>query len=106
MIVEGFVATEVRKYAVAPNVKIDTSWGSLKLIQEILRATDSLTADQIIGPLKELHYLRSKVPGHHTGERTKLEADAVSQHGSLTAHFRDLCTRCADSFDVILGTLR
>jgi len=106
MIVEGFVATEVRKFAVAANVKIDTSWGSLKLIQEILRARDSLTADQIIDPLKELHHLRSKVPGHHTGERTKLEAGAVSQHGSLTAHFRDLCARCADSFDIILGTLR
>jgi hypothetical protein len=106
MIVEGFVATEVRKFAVATNVKIDTSWGSLKLIQEILRARDSLTADQIIGPLKELHHLRSKVPGHHTGERTKLEAGAFSQHGSLPAHFRDLCARCADSFDIILGTLR
>jgi hypothetical protein len=106
MIVEGFVATEVRKFAVAAIFRIDTSWGSLKLIQEILRARDSLTADQIIDPLKELHHLRSKVPGHHTGERTKLEAGAVSQHGSLTAHFRDLCARCADSFDIILETLR
>jgi len=34
MIVEGFVATELRKFAVAANVKIDTSWGSLKLLQE------------------------------------------------------------------------
>ena len=105
MVVEGFVATELRKIAETANVKSDKSWGSLKLIQEILRAKDSLTADQIIEPLKELHHLRSKVPGHHTGERTKLEANAVSNHGSLTAHFRDLCARCEDSFDVILGVL-
>jgi hypothetical protein len=50
MIVEGFKATELRKIAVAADVKIDTSWQSLKLIQEILRnssvptSIDCLTA--------------------------------------------------------------
>jgi hypothetical protein len=52
MIVEGFVATELRKIAVLANVKIEISWGSLKLVQEILRTRDSLTADQIIEPLR------------------------------------------------------
>jgi hypothetical protein len=105
MAVEGFVATEIRKLADASGVKFETSWQSLKLIQEILRAKDSLTADQIVEPLRELHRLRSKVPGHHTGERAKLEADALREHGSLTAHFRSLCALCEDSFDRIVTTL-
>jgi hypothetical protein len=106
MVVEGFVATELRKIAVAAGVKIDTSWQSLKLVQEILRTRDSLTADNIIEPLRELHHLRSKVPGHHTGERAKLEAGALREHGSLTAHFRALCTRCDEAFDVVIATLK
>jgi hypothetical protein len=105
-VVEGFVATELRKIAVAAGVKIDTSWQSLKLVQEILRTRDSLTADNIIEPLRELHHLRSKVPGHHTGERAKLEAGALREHGSLTAHFRALCTRCDEAFDVVIATLK
>jgi hypothetical protein len=105
MVVEGFVATELRKLANASGVKFETSWQSLKLIQEILRTKDSLTADQIVEPLKELHHLRSKVPGHHTGERAKLEADALREHGSLTAHFRSLCARCQEAFDQVVTTL-
>ena len=105
LIVEGFVPTELRKIATTAGVKIDNSWGSLKLVQEILRTKDSLTADQTIEPLKQLHHLRSKVPGHHTGERKTLEADAMRKHGSLKAHFRALCAECEDAFEVIVATL-
>jgi hypothetical protein len=105
MVVEGFVATEIRKLADASGVKYETSWQSLKLIQEILRTKDSLTAEQTLEPRRRLHHLRSKVPGHHTGERAKLEADALREHGSLTAHFRSLCARCQEAFDQIVTTL-
>jgi hypothetical protein len=106
MVVEGFVATELRKLADNSGVKFETSWQSLKLIQEILRAEDSLTADQIVEPLKELHHLRSKVSGHHSGERAKLEAGALREHGALTAHFRILCARCEDAFDRVITMLK
>lgn len=106
MVVEGFVTTELRKIAAAGGIAFATSWQSLKLIQEILRAKDSLTADQTIEPLKELHYLRSKVTGHHSSERAKLEANSIRRHGSLAAHFRALCAQCEDAFDVIVATLR
>ncbi|MEH2539120.1 MULTISPECIES: hypothetical protein [unclassified Bradyrhizobium] len=106
MVVEGFVATELRKLADTCSVKFETSWQSLKLIQEILRTKDSLTADQTLEPLRELHHLRSKVPSHHTGERVKLEAQALREHGSLPAHFRALCARCDDAFDRIVTALK
>jgi hypothetical protein len=105
MVVEGFVATELRKLAEASGVKFETSWQSLKLIQEILRTKDSLTADQIAEPLKNLHHLRSKVSGHHTGERARLEADALREHGSLAVHFRSLCARCQEAFERAVTTL-
>ena len=105
MVVEGFVASELREVAVAADITIDPSWQSLKLIQEVLRVKDSLTADEIVEPLRKLHYLRSKVRGHHTGERTKLEAEAVKEHGSLPGHFRALCAKCDDSFERVVAAL-
>jgi len=104
-VVEGFVASELREVAVAADITIDPSWQSLKLIQEVLRVKDSLTADEIVEPLRKLHYLRSKVRGHHTGERTKLEAEAVKEHGSLPGHFRALCAKCDDSFERVVAAL-
>jgi hypothetical protein len=106
MVVEGFVATELRKHAQDSGVKFDNTWQSLKLIQEILRTKDSLVADQIIEPLRMLHHLRSKVSGHHTAERTKLEANALKENGSLAAHFRALCGKCEDSFGKIVAMLK
>lgn len=106
MVVEGFVATELRKVAIASGVKIDASWQSLKLIQEILRSRDGLTADQIVTPLRDLHFLRSKVTGHHTGERSKLEAEALKKYGSFVAHFRALCSQCHEAFDQIVAELK
>jgi hypothetical protein len=105
MVVEGFVPTELRKVAAAAGVKIDPSWQGLKLIQEVLRVEDSLTADSIIEPLRRLHHLRSKVSGHHTGERAKLEADARKKCGTLAAHFRSLCADCNDAFEQIVTAL-
>lgn len=106
MIVEGFIATEIRKIAAASGLKFDKSWQSLKLIHELMRAKDSLTADQFVAPLRELHHLRSKVPGHHSEERKALEADAIREHGTLAAHFRALCQKCYEGFEEIITTLR
>jgi hypothetical protein len=105
MVIEGFVATELRKLAIASGIAVDSSWQSIKLIQEILRTNDSLTADQTVEPLKELHHLRSKVSGHSTGERATIEGQALREHGELTAHFRALCARCEDAFGRIVETL-
>jgi hypothetical protein len=106
MVVEGFVPSQLRKLAASSGVEFEKSWQGLKLIQEIVRRKDSLIADQIVEPLKELHHLRSKVPGHHTGERAKLEAKALKEHGSLPAHFRAPCARCEDAFDRVVTILK
>jgi hypothetical protein len=105
LVVEGFVATELRKIAVAVGVSVDTKWQSLKLIQEFLRARSRVNADEIVEPLRRLHYLRSKVSGHHTKERKTLEKDAFSQNGSLAAHFRALCRQCHEGFTTIIDEL-
>ena len=106
LLVEGFVASELRRIAVASGVKIDPQWQSLKIIQELLRARGHDNADKIVEPLRRLHHLRSKVSGHHTKERTELEKKAFADHGSFRAHFFALCQQCNEAFAVIVEALR
>jgi hypothetical protein len=79
MVVEGFVPSQLRKLAASSGVEFEKSWQGLKLIQEIVRRKDSVIADQIVEPLKELHHLRSKVPGHHTGERREVGSESFER---------------------------
>jgi hypothetical protein len=105
MLVEGFIARELRKLATDTGVKLEADWQSLRIIQELLRARHYHAADEIMAPLRQLHHLRSKVSGHRTEERAKLESDAFREHGSLRAHFRALCTQCDESFTVVKAAL-
>jgi hypothetical protein len=106
LIVEGFVATELRRMALAAGAQIDARWQSLKTIQVLLATRGNSNADDLVGPLRRLHHLRSKVSGHHTTERAQLEKDAFAEHGSLNAHFRSLCCECNESFTTIFAALR
>jgi len=105
LLVEGFVATELKKIAVASGVRIDPHWQGLKIIQELLRARGHHNADKIVEPLRRLHYLRSKVSGHHTKERAELEKKSFADHGSFRAHFFALCQQCNEAFATIIEAL-
>jgi hypothetical protein len=104
MLVEGFVATELRNPAKL-GASIERDWRSLRIIQELLRSRGFANAADIVAPLRYLHHLRSKVPGHHTSERKQLEEEAFEKHGSLAAHFRQLCSDCSASFAAIIEAL-
>ncbi|MCP1907815.1 hypothetical protein J2R96_000295 [Bradyrhizobium elkanii] len=106
LVVEGFVARELRKLATASGAEFDPVWQSLKLIEVLLGARGRADAENIAKPLRRLHHLRSKVPGHHTKERAQLEREAYAQHGSLRAHFRALCQECNESFLTVIEVLQ
>ncbi|MBU2226638.1 MAG: hypothetical protein KJ936_03050, partial [Proteobacteria bacterium] len=83
ILVEGFVTSELRSLATKLGRTIDPRWQSVKLIEEIILGL-ALAEDQvreIIGPLKELHFLRSKISGHVSGKEAKqIKADVLKQH--------------------------
>lgn len=78
------------------NGAFEASWGSIRLLQELLVAIGlgEETSIEIVEPFKQLHFLRSKVKGH-AGETEKaaLIKNARGEHGSLAAHYRDLVAR-------------
>lgn len=98
LLIEGFELKALRKIAEAQDVTmIDASWGSLKLIEEVLSVLgcDEEPRNEILGPLRELHRLRSKVSGHASGrEALAIKASILRSHKSYRVHFRALCAKC------------
>lgn len=108
LVVEGFVATELRGLAENLGVKVEKTWASLKLIEAVLIAAGipEEEAVSVVAPLRDLHRHRSKVKGHAAAaERRALEKQAIAKHGSLRNHFRALVDECARAMDAITTAL-
>lgn len=49
----------------------------------------------LVEPLKEVHELRTKMKGHASGdEATAIKKKVLKEHGTVEAHFRELCRKC------------
>ena len=97
LVVEGLSRSYFKSKAQEVGIMVDPTWGSLKLIREILlRAQvngDEATA--IAVPLMSLHDLRNKMKGHAGGSDAKVIRDTlIAQHGDLKSHFRALVDGC------------
>ena len=108
LVVEGFLAKEIRILCKKVGVAAEGDWQSLKLI-EVLLVGLGLTEDEskrTVAPLRKLHHLRSKVKGHSSpDERKALEREAIASHGSFRAHFLHLCEGCDDAMMRIVESL-
>ena len=107
-IVEGFVLKALRVRLDAAGRTVDKKWGSILLLQECLVAAglDEDGAFAIVEPLKQIHFLRSKVKGHLAeSEKQAIIKQARTDHGSLAAHFRKLAGHVQASFDRIVELL-
>ena len=109
LVIEGFRTRELRSLAGRLGRSIDSTWGSLKLIEECLigAGVDQEDARRILGPLRTLHELRSVMKGHAAPEkRRELEKQAKTAYGSFRAHFADLAAQCDEALDAIVEKLR
>jgi hypothetical protein len=85
----------------------DATLPSLSLLEEVLIALGVGDAENTVGPLRELHHLRSKVKGHASGaEALSIKQDVLKNHGGFKAHFRKLCERADEAFTVITAALK
>lgn len=108
LIVEGFLAKELRALCKKVGVAIEGDWQGLKLI-EVLLVGLGLAEDEakkVVAPLRKLHHLRSKVKGHASpDERKALERGAIASHGSFRRHFLEVCEGCDDAMTRIVASL-
>ena len=76
----------------------------LNLISD--QALNEEEAVSVVEPLKQVHFLRSKVKGHLAeSEKQAIIKKARADHGSLATHFRKLASDLQESFDRILELL-
>ncbi|MGH7183665.1 MAG: hypothetical protein ACREJN_17050 [Nitrospiraceae bacterium] len=97
LLVEGFETHPLRARATLLGRIVEQDWKSLKLLQEVLRGlgTDEAQVQKVVGPLQEVHVLRSKISGHASGvEARQIKAAILKEHKTYTAQFRQLCARC------------
>lgn len=96
LVVEGFVASELRRIATNIDAAVERDWQSLKILQIIVETKGATNEDaaKLLEPLRRLHHLRSKLRGHATPEKRLLEREAIATHGSYLDHFISLCRGC------------
>ncbi|MFU8894858.1 MAG: hypothetical protein ACNA8J_00575 [Gammaproteobacteria bacterium] len=97
LVVEGLSRSYFKSKAEAAGITVDPQWGSLKLMGEVLMhaQVNEEEATAVVGPLKSLHDLRSKMRGHTAGSDARAIRKAlIAQHGDLNSHFRTLVADC------------
>lgn len=97
LVVEGFVTDDLRARVTSFGRTVDSQWRSLKLLEEVLRGLglDEEQVKGIVGSLRELNFLRSKISGHVSGkEAEQIKAGILKKHKTYPSHFRNLCTQC------------
>jgi hypothetical protein len=86
----------------------EKEWGSLKLIQDLMIAQGFAASDatDAMEPLRQLHFLRSKVKGHAAeAQRQQLIKEARTKNGSLKEHFKQLAFDCQEAFEKACSSL-
>ena len=109
LVVEGLEAGWLRKKAKelkrSPNITI----GGIKLTEECLIGLgfDEVYAFELMSPFHDIHNLRSKLKGHRSGrEAIEISKGAIRQFGSYHQHFKDLCSRCDSSLEIIIEAFK
>ena len=108
LLIEGFEEKWLREKARLLGRTTDPAFRSLKLAEECLIGLEFETdhAANILGPLREVHGLRSKLKGHATGQdATELKKKALADYGSYKEHYRSLVQRCDESMHTIVEAL-
>lgn len=107
-LVEGFLLKPLRDLAEKGNRTIESKWGSLRVLQEVLSASGHSddSAKALVDPMQRLHALRTEVKGHATVEKKRAaEVKARTDFGSLRKHFHRLASDCESAFNSILASL-
>lgn len=105
---EGWTKDELKRIAIEGGSKGDPKMGSIKWLREALLAkgTDADHADDLVKPLEELQFLRTRFSAHTggagaAGERRKL----LKEHGTPKTHIDSLAGRLDAALKDVLAIL-
>lgn len=107
-LVEGFLLNPLRALAEEMGRTIESNWGALRVLQEVLSASGHSddSAKALVVPMQLLHALRTEVKGHATVEKKRAAVvKARTDFGSLREHFRRLVSDCESALNSVLASL-
>lgn len=107
-LVEGFLLNPLRALAKEGSRTIESNWGPLRVLQEVLSASGHSddSAKALVVPMQRLHALRTEVKGHATVEKKRAaEVKARTDFGSLREHFHRLVSDCESALNSVLASL-
>lgn len=108
-IVEGFSKSWLKNRATEMQRPIESTFGSLRLLDECLSALNFSPEDikATTDPLKTLHLLRTKLRGHSVGAdtTTEIKRNILMLHRTYREHYRTVCQDCAQSLHTIAEAL-
>lgn len=102
--VEGINKSHLKKIAKSLDC-FDPKLGSIQLLRVILesKGIDKEEIDEIIGPLVEIHFLRTKFSGHIGGhEAVEIRKKLIKEHSNLRNQFRNLLERTEKTIKEII----
>ena len=102
LVVEGFRIKVIRAKLNSSSVAFELEERSIKLIERLLVDQGALVAGETLVNLRLAQTIRSKVDAHYGGSAAqKLAQDALSEHGSYSAHFESVCEGLAQELEMI-----
>ncbi|MCE2530597.1 MAG: hypothetical protein J4G11_12135, partial [Acidimicrobiia bacterium] len=101
-VLEGFSRKELRKVLKAEGIEVCSEWGSIVLLEKVLRARGVMDTDSKLVALRELNDGRRFSGVHVRGSDAKAYLRAtLNAHGSHQKHFEHLCTELAKELTLI-----
>jgi len=104
LVIEGFNYSYLKKLSKSLECYSE-ELGSIKLLGEILKVKkiNETGVNEMINPLEEIHFLRTKFVGHSSGaEANKIREELILKYGDLKSHFRDLLKRTDKAVKLLL----
>ena len=105
LVVEGLNYPYIKGLSQSLNC-YDPKLRSVKLLGAILKAKgiNNLETEQIIAPLGEIQFLRTKFSAHvsDTAEKDQIRKKIVSEHGTLKRHLRNLVEKTDKGIKILL----
>lgn len=102
LVVQGFRVKVIRAKVSESGVEFGPKEGSIKLMERLLSSQRALADCERLVNLRLVQLVRSKVDAHYGGsEAQEIAQDALSEHGSFTAHFESVCEGLAEELEMI-----
>ncbi|MYB45876.1 MAG: hypothetical protein F4X74_13175, partial [Acidimicrobiia bacterium] len=101
-VLEGFRTKELRRILKMYTTDVDKQWGSIVLLERILRARGVIDRDSTLESLRELNDGRRFSGVHVQGTDAKAYArTTLETHGTYQRHFEHLCVALANDLTLV-----